>query len=382
MSLAASPRLEQQRLTIFVVASVLALAVREVAARTVGFGDSEALYASYALIPQPAYLDHPGLIGLVARVFAASGEAPSPHATHAFTALCCSVAPFVTLLAGRVLGANRRASLDGAIAVAVAPEIAIGLFGLTPDLLLFFAWMSALVLFGRALMAAPASNLAAALFAGAGLALGTACASKVSGLTLALAFVVTLLAPGARTHARTVWPWLTLALAALIFSPVVLYEAQTGWPMIHHRLVATQHDAGLSARNAVAIVLGQVAYVSPGLFLVGLYVGRRLFVERSRDAVTALLAAATFVPLALLGGLCLWSRVAEPHWLAPAWLSLPLFDAARSFACSVKEQRTAGTALAQERHRHRPGRFDSRLRVGPHSFPCEACPRRGIRTSF
>ena len=28
-----------------------------------GFGDSEALYACYALHPQPAYLDHPALIG-------------------------------------------------------------------------------------------------------------------------------------------------------------------------------------------------------------------------------------------------------------------------------------------------------------------------------
>ena len=40
--------------------SVVALVVRLLAAESVGFGDSEALYASYALFPQPAYLDHPG----------------------------------------------------------------------------------------------------------------------------------------------------------------------------------------------------------------------------------------------------------------------------------------------------------------------------------
>ena len=36
------------------------------------------------------------------------------------------------------------------------------------------------------------------------------------------------------------------------------------------------------------------------------------------------------VPMGLLLPLCLWSRVAEPHWLAPPLLALPLFWARRS----------------------------------------------------
>ena len=34
----------------------------------IGFGDSEALYACYAMHPQPAYLDHPGLIGVIMQI--------------------------------------------------------------------------------------------------------------------------------------------------------------------------------------------------------------------------------------------------------------------------------------------------------------------------
>ena len=64
------------------LASVLLLAVRLYAAGELGFGDSEALYASYALYPQPVYLDHPGLIGLLARLIGGGG-APSPSAAHA-----------------------------------------------------------------------------------------------------------------------------------------------------------------------------------------------------------------------------------------------------------------------------------------------------------
>ena len=49
------------------LATVLLSAVRVTAADRLGFGDSEALYASYAFYPQAVYLDHPGLIGLFAR---------------------------------------------------------------------------------------------------------------------------------------------------------------------------------------------------------------------------------------------------------------------------------------------------------------------------
>ncbi len=334
--------------------SVVALVVRAIAARLVGFGDSEALYASYALYPQPAYLDHPGLIGIVDRALAhahgpAAAFAPSPPDVHAVTAVAATLAPFAVVLACKLLGAGTRGALGAALAVAVAPEVAVGLFGMTPDLPLFFAWLAALALFGRALLSQPGSTSAAALFAAAGLALGVACAAKVSGLTLGLAFAVALLAPSSRAHRRTLWPWTTLALAALIFSPVVLFEARTGWPMLRHRLIDTQHDASLSVRNAVAVLSGQVAYVSPVLFVAGVLLGRRLLLASRESPVTALLAAATFVPLAVLGALCLWSRVAEPHWLAPAWLALPLYfacDAAPASEAPGPRLRTAGVLVA------------------------------------
>jgi len=308
--------------------SGVGLAVRLVAAHTVGFGDSEALYASYALFPQPAYVDHPGGIGLVARMIAhAAGSAPSPEDAHLVTAIAASLAPWAVFAACRALRVRELAAALAAVTVAVVPEVAIGLFGMTPDLLLFFAWLAALGLFGRALLAAPGSVSAVSLFALAGLAVGIACASKVSGITLGLAFAVCLFSAPARAHARTPWPWLTLVLGVTILVPFVVFESRTGWPMLRHRFIDTQRDAGLSLRNAGAIVGGQALYLSPVLFVAGLVVARRLFAARGVDAVTALLASATFVPFAVLVPLCLWSRVAEPHWLAPAWLALPIYFA-------------------------------------------------------
>jgi hypothetical protein len=201
---------------------------------------------------------------------------------------------------------------------------------MTPDLLLFFTWTGSMALFARALRWPPGSSRAAAAFAASGLLLGVACVSKVSALTLAAAFLVVLATPRARSHAKTLWPWLSLALAVFLVQFVVLYEARAGWPMLRHRLVETQHDAGLTARNLAAVVIGQAAYVSPVLCVVGVATARDLFRARRDDVVLHLLAAATFVPLLVLGALCLWSKVAEPHWLAPAWLGVPIYYAYRA----------------------------------------------------
>ena len=76
------------------LASAALLAVRLYAASHVGFGDSEALYACYALHPQPAYLDHPGLIGVIARVIG-GGVQVTPETAHHVTAVRHALHRFV-----------------------------------------------------------------------------------------------------------------------------------------------------------------------------------------------------------------------------------------------------------------------------------------------
>src|SRR5580692_10984811 len=124
-------------------ASAALLAARLYAAGHVGFGDAEALYASYALHPQPAYLDHPGLVGAVARLVGL-GSSPSPLAAHVVTSLLATAFRWLVALACRAAGATWPRSLVAALVVAVTPEIAIGLFALTPDLLLALAWTATL----------------------------------------------------------------------------------------------------------------------------------------------------------------------------------------------------------------------------------------------
>src|ERR1700689_2987738 len=103
------------------------LAVRLLAATRIGFGDSEALYASYALHPQPAYLDHPGLIGAFARTIGARG-ALSLLEAPLVTAVLAPLLPWVSALACRVCDATWRRSLVVGALLALTPKTAIGLF--------------------------------------------------------------------------------------------------------------------------------------------------------------------------------------------------------------------------------------------------------------
>ncbi len=303
--------------------SLLFLAARLYAATQVGFGDSEALYACYALHPQPAYLDHPGMIGVVARALGGGG-APTPLAAHVLTAVAATLAPLLGAVGARAAGATAERAATCGLALLAAPEIAVGLFGLTPDLLLAFAWLGALALAAWGLRAPADSPRAALALLGAGLLAGAGASAKVTALPLVLALALTYTSRHARAHARTIWPWAGLALGMLVVLPVALYEAREGWPMLRHRLVDTQEGAGVSAHNAAALLGGQLAYVSPLLAVLAATVGVWLWRTRDLDAVSRLLSWSFALPLAILLPLALWSRVAEPHWLAPPLLALPL----------------------------------------------------------
>src|SRR5262249_48784041 len=130
--------------------------------------------------------------------------------------------------------------------------------------------------------------------------------------------------------ARTIWPWAGLGAGIVVFVPIVLYEAHLGWPMFRHRLVDTQTGAGVALSNFGALVGAQLVYVSPVLVVLAAIVARDLFRERSRDAASLLLFLTFVVPLVPLVALSIWSPVAEPHWIAPALLALPLHAARRA----------------------------------------------------
>lgn len=308
------------------LATIVLTAVRVSAADRLGFGDAEALYAAYAFYPQAVYLDHPGLIGLLARALG-DGAPPSPEVAHRATALLAGIVPWLAALAARALGASWRGAAFAALALLVTPVIAVGLFGMTPDLLLALFWYTALGSAAAALTSEPGSIRALGATLSAGAFAGLAFDAKVSGALLVLGLCLSWASKAGRAHLRTIAPWAALLLLALIVSPVVIEEVERGFPMLRHRLVDTPHG-GPSLRNLGALFGGQLLYLTPPIAICALLLFRDLARRRNEDAGTKLLFLTTLAssPLLLLA---LSSRVAEPHWVTPVFLALPLHFARR-----------------------------------------------------
>jgi hypothetical protein len=316
------------RLRLLGIAVVAVSGVRLYAARAVGFGDSEALYACYALFPAPAYLDHPGLIGTVMRILG-SGNVPTPETVHTATALFGAVVPALFFFTARALGASRETALVAAWPAIVVPEFCIGLFAMTPDTLLLAPWLLSIACAARGLRVGQAKVRDGALhpfvwYCLAGVLAGLATTAKITG---ALLFVVLMLAYTPCSPRTRGWAYLGLLPGLILVFPMVRYEAAHGYPMFVHRFVDTQHGAGISIRNVAAVVGGQLLYVTPPFVVLAGFALRGLVRRRDESPVLRLLFLSVVVPLTLLTAFSAWSRVAEPHWLAPAYLGLILFVA-------------------------------------------------------
>ncbi|MBX3181616.1 MAG: glycosyltransferase family 39 protein [Polyangiaceae bacterium] len=301
-----------------ILGSLVLLGLRLWLGTRVGYGDAEALYASYASFPQPGYLDHPGLIGSVAR-WLGDGAPPPARLIHLFSAVLGGLVPWVGYFAARRSGATQDGALTTCLALLLFPELSVGLFGFTPDLLLVPLWLLALGAAAAALRAPLGSATQLAWWLLVGGALGLGALSKVSMVMLGLALLAVLLSPPGRPQLKTLGPYAGLVTCAILLMPLALWERGQGYPMLTHRLVTTQGEAGFSLRNLGALIGGQLLYATPPFLIGGYWVLRRL--RPLSELTHRLLAAAIYVPLVGLGLLCLWSPVAEPHWLGPAYLA-------------------------------------------------------------
>src|SRR5690606_19902839 len=135
------------------------------------------------------------------------------------------------------------------------------------------------------------------------------------------------ISPAGRAHWKTVAPWAGIVVFGLIVSPVVLEEIERGFPMLRHRLVDTPHG-GFSLRNLGALLGGQLLYLTPPIAICAVLLLRDLWKHRNDDAGSRLLFWTTVACLPLVV-LALYSKVAEPHWVTPLFLALPLHWARR-----------------------------------------------------
>ena len=310
-----------QRPTTLVVVLCVLLAGQLVVALCLGLGDAEALYYVYSRHLSLSYLDHPPLIGWLIR---------GSTALFGPTVIGVRLVPMITTVLGTVFLYLFTRELFGAAIARLAPLLilstpvfAVGLTAATPDAPLFaiwplYLWQLHVALSKRSQRVQWLRPLML------GVLLGLAFLAKYTGALLVVTTLIMVLSKPHRKWLRAPGFWLGAGIAALLALPVFLWNMNNGFAGVYHRLQWTQTGAGISVRNAGALLGGQLLYVGP-VMLVLLFLGaRRMWQYRRDDAGQEyqLLLAASLPVLAVTYFLGLWSDVAEPHWPAPGYLAL------------------------------------------------------------
>lgn len=296
-----------------IVTSVLLLALRLDVARRVGLADLEALFVAQGFHPQPAYVQHPGLLGWLSRLVA-----PTPLSIHLLTTAAAAALPWAGVLAARASGADFRSALRVHLPLALLPALCIGSFAFTPDLLLCFWWLLCVGGTTLALRRPPASFAALLGLVAAGVGAALACLSHASGWVLALAFFWILIARCGRERARTLAPWAAGGLFIILVAPLASFAWQHG--------LEAWLAPDPSPQHAAVALLRPLIGATPPFLLAGSLVALRLLERGATGPVAAASRRFLLVPLAPMALLAALGR-AELDWLLPAYLVLALHTA-------------------------------------------------------
>jgi hypothetical protein len=291
-------------------------AARLVLNAVVGLGDSEAYYWAWSEHLSLSYFDHPPatawIIAATTAVFGNNSFAVRLGPTLLFAA----AAYFLFRLANRLYG-PRAAFLSVAFLV-ITPAFGLGGGTAVPDVPLGALWCAGLFVASRI-----ADGGTARLWALAGLVVGVGFLAKYVALLLLFPLAYLALRDRARAF-KSPWIYVGAALALAAALPVVLWNLETNWATLQYHAGRHLH-AGPSFANLAQLIGGQLLYVSPVLLAFSFAVLPGLTRDAWRfGAVPArVFWLASVPPLIILSGFVVWTKKAEPHW--PAFAYLPLY---------------------------------------------------------
>ena len=326
----------------WLAAAVLAafLVARLAFAFGLGLGVDEAYTLPISRDLSLSYFDHPPLHQWIAH-FATLAFGEGVGARLPFIVLFTATGWLLFRLTSDLFGA--RAGLAALFGVNATPFFfASAGTWIVPDGPLLFGLALAAVALGRLFFdPSQGEDRVWRLWLLAGLGFGLAGLSKYIGvLTLLglLAFLV--ISPTERRWFRHPAPYAAAILAGLIVLPVFVWNARHGWASFVFQGSRGAASAGLRPLQVLSFALGQIAFLSPWLFiplLAGLVSGMRAWRDRRRLFLLCL----ALPPIVVFSAMSLWVSKCQPHWPMPGWFFVfPLMGAwAADAAFSVRTLR-------------------------------------------
>jgi len=334
-------RLQRQAVSI----TMIATALRMVLASRLPLVADEAYYWEWSRNLAFGYFDHPPAIAwLIAFGTGIFGDVPL--GVRFFPVLCGAVAAFALAeLTERLAGV--RASRFAALLLAVTP-FTIGFVLATPDAPLLAALALTLMLVVRAIDPAATARQALPAWAGAGVAIGIAMASKFTAVFVPMALLLAcVIHPALRIQLKRPGAYVAVAVASLVMLPVLQWNAQHEWIAFRFQL-----GHGLNAvasgswwQRELELIGGQLGLVTPILFVL---LVRAIWRNYNPNGEARRFALAQIALFCL--GFFIYSatrRRVEANWPAIGWLpALALLAAATDELRSVWERRALWLAGA------------------------------------
>lgn len=303
------------------------LAARVAFAFALGFGIDEAYTLPISRDLSLSYFDHPPLHQWIAH-FGTLAFGEGVGARLPFVALFAATAWLLFRLTSELFGA--RAGLVALFGLNAAPFFfASAGTWIVPDGPLLFGLALAALALAR-LFFDPSGDEGSVwrLWLLAGLGFGLAGLSKyIAVLTPFGLLTFLVISPTERRWFRHPAPYAALALAALVVLPVFVWNAQHGWVSFAFQGSRGATSAGLKPLHVLQVALGQIAYLSPWLF-VPLVAGLASGLRRWRDRRRLFLLCLSLPPIVLFTVTPLWINRGMPHWGMSGWLFVfPLMGA-------------------------------------------------------
>jgi hypothetical protein len=170
--------------------------------------------------------------------------------------------------------------------------------------------------------------------------LGLAGLSKYSAVLTAgglLAFV--LMSPDQRRWLKHPAPYAAAIIALAMITPVIVWNAQHGWASFEFQGGRGVPAGGLRPAQLMIMVLGQIAFLSPWIFVPLVAALANAFRQRG-DERRLFLLCLSLPPIALFTLIPLWGGRGQPHWTMPGW-----FFAFALMGTWVKQFGVSGDAL-------------------------------------
>jgi len=262
------------------------------------------------------YYDHPPMVAVVIRLgtMIAGDTEFGIRLVSILLALPMSWAVF---RAATILFGSSRVGSTAAIQLNVTMMASVGTVVVTPDVPLMVASSFVLLSLGKVLQTGHG-----AWWLAVGAAVGAALMSKYTALFFGPIILIWLIAvPTLRHWLISPWPYLGGLIALAIFSPALLWNADHQWVSFIKQFGRVQMG-GFNPRTFTQMVLGQFAFATPVVFLLGVSGHYALFkgLAGTRAAATLINAMVwTFVFYFIVHSL---HDDVHPQWLSPIYPAL------------------------------------------------------------